>query len=108
MRAGQLRHRLTLQQPNPTLDSRHEPSDTWADVATVWADVRAPSGRELEIAKQLHGLITQVVTIRYRDGITADKRFRWGARTLNIVAARDEDSRRRMLIIECTEEPTAP
>lgn len=44
MRAEQLRHRVTLQSQVTTQDALGQPSTTWIDTATVWADVRHQSG----------------------------------------------------------------
>lgn len=46
MRAGQLRHRVTLQTQVATQDALGQPSTSWLDTKTVWADVRYQGGLE--------------------------------------------------------------
>ena len=40
MKAGQLRHRVTIQTQVATQDALGQPSTSWLDTKTVWADVR--------------------------------------------------------------------
>lgn len=44
MKAGQLRHRVTLQTLVPSQDATGQPGTTWSDTALLWADVRYVSG----------------------------------------------------------------
>ena len=48
MRAGSLRHRVTIQRYELVVDEYGGPlrRESWKDVATVWASVEAVSGRE--------------------------------------------------------------
>ena len=48
MRAGSLRHRVTIQRYELVVDEYGAPlrRESWKDVATVWASVDAVSGRE--------------------------------------------------------------
>lgn len=42
--AGQLKHRVRLERPAAGFDALGQPTDGWSLVATVWADVRLPTG----------------------------------------------------------------
>ncbi len=67
--AGELRHLVTIQAKSVAAlpDSRGHPVRTWADAVTgVWAKIETPSGRKLELARQLVPTATHVVTMRYR------------------------------------------
>lgn len=46
MQAGKLNRRVTIQQLTAGQDDIGEPIQVWADVATIWADVRYLSGLE--------------------------------------------------------------
>lgn len=69
MRAGQLRHRITLQRPVATQDEWGDPSPSWEDVATVAASIESISGREFFSAQQVQADVTTRITIRWRNGI---------------------------------------
>lgn len=103
MRAGQLRHRVTIQAQTTTQDEYGQPVQTWSDVATVWASVEDLSGREFFAAQQIAAEVTTRVTIRYRAGIEPDMRVIAGGRTLDIRSVQDPDGRRRQLVLMCRE-----
>lgn len=102
MRAGTLRHRVTLQALEQGRDAYGGPVETWADVATVWASVEAVSGRDFFAARQEQNEVTHKVTIRYRDDVTADMRVLHGGKTFGIVAPLP-DNRRTRLVLMCRE-----
>jgi len=100
VRAGQLRHRVTLQQRaagSPQQHASGEPDDAWSDVATVWAAVEPLAGRELFAAQAHHSEVTGRIRLRYREGITAAMRFTFEGRIYNIVAPIDSSERHREL-----------
>lgn len=73
MRAGSLDRRVTLQQQVETRDSYGGVTFTWQDVATVWADVQAVSGREFLQSQAVQDEVTTRIVIRFRTGITTGK-----------------------------------
>jgi len=106
MRAGTLRKRVTIQQPSEgSADPLNEKVMSWSDVATVWATVLPQSGREFYRAQQVHADLTDVVSIRYRPGITARMRLVLGPRILNLAAPPvNVEDRNRELLLYCVEE----
>lgn len=52
IKAGQLRHRITLQVSTTTRDDYGGTIQTWADVATVWASVDPLSPTQMVGAKE--------------------------------------------------------
>ena len=103
MRTGRLRHRVTIQEAVTTKNDRGAEVLTWRAVATVWAEVATPGGRERSANEQVVAVLTHVVTMRYRSGLTAANRLQWGDRTLSILATPDPDNRRRTLVCQCQE-----
>jgi SPP1 family predicted phage head-tail adaptor len=103
MRAGLLRHRVTIQQATTTTNERGAKVPGWEDVATVWADVRTPTGRERTANETTVATLTHVVTVRYRRDVTAAHRIKWDERVLSLLATPDPDNRRRMLVCQCQE-----
>lgn len=103
MRAGTLRQRVTIQAPTVTTNERGAQTPGWSEVATVWADVRTPTGRERSGDNLTVATLSHVVTMRYRAGVTAAHRLVWGDRVLSLVATPDPDNRRRVLVCQCQE-----
>jgi SPP1 family predicted phage head-tail adaptor len=99
MRAGELRHRLILQQPTQTRDNFGEMTTTWTDVARVWGAVEPASGRRYFEALQANAEVSGVVRIRYRSDIDPTWRISHNSRTLEIVAIRNLQERNRELLI---------
>ncbi|MCW2254371.1 SPP1 family predicted phage head-tail adaptor [Providencia alcalifaciens] len=69
MKAGQLRHIVTFQQNKPIELPSGTYDDHWVDVATVRAEVKAISGRELLAADAEMSEITVRVWMRYRPDV---------------------------------------
>lgn len=86
MRAGQLRHRVTIQEPVEARNGYNEAITTWAPVATVWASVEPLSGREFFAAEHVQSEITHRVRLRWRPGIAPTMRVLFGGRHLMIEA----------------------
>lgn len=86
---GDLRHRLTLEQPIRTDDGGGGAAVTWQTVAELWAAVRPLSGDERLRADAVSGRITHSVAFRYRSGVLPAMRLRDGPRILEIAAVLD-------------------
>lgn len=104
MRAGTLRHRVTIQRYELVVDDYGAPlhRESWKDVATVWASVEAVSGRDFFAARQEQSEVTHKVTIRYRGDVTAQMRVLHGGKVLGIVASLP-DNRNTRLVLMCRE-----
>ena len=103
MRAGLLRHRVTIQNLTTTQDSFGDVVEDWSNFATVWAQVEDLSGREFFAAVQVNSEIKTRARIRYMEGIKPTMRILHGTRTLEIIAPIDPDGKRRMLELLCRE-----
>jgi len=97
-----MRHRVTLQRNTPTLVN-HEPVDSWATLATVWAEKRDPKGSEAVEALQNQAEMTVTFRIRYYPGIEPKDRVIWDGRTFDIRAVTNTDGRKRFHNLHCTE-----
>jgi len=84
MRAGKLKHRITIQRATVARSGRGVATETWAELITVWAFVRHLQGRELFAAQQEHAEVTIKISIRYRAGIRASDRVVFGNKILDI------------------------
>lgn len=104
MNIGRLRHRVTIQQATITRGDRGAEVLAWADVATVYADIRTVGGQEQVLANQLEtATLLHTITIRYRMGITPKMRVKWGTRIFGVEAIVESDNRMRTLALSCRE-----
>jgi len=73
VRIGELDREITLEFKTAGQSSSGEPTETWGTPATVWANVRPLSGRELytQLGAQLVADETLVFTIRHRTDVRA-------------------------------------
>lgn len=101
MRAGDLRSRITIQKRGPTKDDWGTPMpDAWADLDTVWADVRHPSGLEMVKADATTSVVKASIRIRWRSDVTAGMRVLFDGRVYNILAVLP-DARRVYVDLPC-------
>ena len=107
MRAGRLRHRVTVEKNGNATDSDFAgTSDTWTTHVTSWASIRPLSGKELVNARQIRDNVTHEVRMRYQSGVTSAMRVTEGSRSIYIQSVRQEDNETdRELILLCSEEP---
>ena len=99
MKAGQLRHRVTLQSRVDTVDEIGQPSTSWLTTATVWADVRYLSG--LSAIKSGADVSVSKCSIRMRHrAVSAGQRIVYGDEVFEIDAVLP-DGRREFLDAVC-------
>lgn len=87
MRAGSLRHRVTIQSVSEAQNSIGESIETWGTFATVWARIDPLSGRQLLAANQLDEPVAARMKMRYLSGVTGKMRIVHGSTTYNIRGA---------------------
>jgi SPP1 family predicted phage head-tail adaptor len=102
-RIGELRQRVTLQQPNDVPDGAGGFTRSWSDLASVWARIEPLSGAERLRAVQLESAVSHRVTLRYREGVSASLRLKFGARVFNIRAVINLEERKDYLDLLCEE-----
>lgn len=107
MPAGALRHRVTIQRLTRAGDGQGGHTETWADLATVWAAVAAISGRERYAAGQVVTAATHTVTIRHRTDVRAADRVLHDGKAFRVAFPSDPEGRRVKLVLLCTEERQA-
>ena len=103
---GKMWTRVTIQQPSPTANEVGEPVLTWSTFATVWADVRPLSSREVERYAQAVGFMSHRVAIRYLNGLTSAMRIVYRNRILEIGEITEHDRLDYQEIV-CTEKKDA-
>ncbi len=98
---GELRHRLTIEQPTRTDDEGGGAALAWFPFAHVWGAVEAISGSEKLRSDRMSGVVACTITIRNIDGITPSMRFRRDEDVYEIVSILDRDGRKRFLTCKC-------
>lgn len=107
MRAGNLRHTITLQSPGGDRNSMGQRDTTWTDRATVRAEVKPVSGRQEWLARQEQASTTHVITVRWSSNIVvadASWRVKFGDRLMPLDKPPiDIGERRKWLQLSCTD-----
>lgn len=104
MRAGKLRHRVTVESLTATDDAYGAPVETWVANSTRWAEVRPLQGRERWAVQQVNAEVTHEVRMRYFPGLQATMRIKHKGRVLTILAPINTDERNKELVLPCKEE----
>jgi SPP1 family predicted phage head-tail adaptor len=99
MRAGRLKHKITIQAPGTTQDAIGQPIPGWTDFASVRADIFDISGREYVAAAAVQNAAQTKMMIRYLAGIVPDMRVLDGTVAYNIEAVLGQD--RVSLLLMC-------
>lgn len=77
MKAGDLRHRITLQRAKTRTDERGRRITTWEDVAHIMAAMADVSQKNLYVAQAYHAEDILTFTIRYRGELRQEQRSFW-------------------------------
>ena len=101
--AGELRQRITFQQPVKAEDGYGGHVVTWANLVSVWARVEPISGREYFEAHKIQAEVTHRVKVRWLVTVNKSMRILYGERVLEIESIIDIDERRKFLEIFCRE-----
>lgn len=102
--AGRMRTQVTFLARTTAQDEAGQPVESWSTVATVFADVRGPSGMaaaERIAANAETSLTTYSVRIRYREDITAGMRAQHGSALMNVAQVVQDIGGRRYTDVVC-------
>lgn len=103
MITGRLRDRIILQKYESYQDPLGQVIKDWKDIAIVWAEVKAVTGKELMLSQQEMSSTTIRIYIRYRNDIDTTWRIKYsiaGSQYLNIKAVLP-DAKRTYLELLC-------
>lgn len=110
MRAGPLRHRVTVLTATTTTNSFNEPAQSWpATGVTVWGDMRPLMARAREQLAERAGQMAAVAPYqcRMRYGVTPvsaqGSRLVWRGRTFEVESVNDPDGRGAEWVVLCWE-----
>ncbi len=97
IRAGELRHKVTIQNYTTSPNAVSEPVKTWADYATVWASIEPIRGKEFWDSQQVNAEITGKIKLRYLSGITSKMRVKYETRIFEILSVINPGEKNREL-----------
>lgn len=97
---GWLRHRVVIEAPAVTPDGAGGGTVTWETLAAVWALVEPVAGAERIVAGRQTGVVTHIVTIRFRADVAGGTRILYRGRAFRVLVAYDPDERRRYLTLK--------
>lgn len=105
MKAGELRHRVSIQANQDIQDpDTGAMTPAWVEIGKAWAAIEPLSAREFISAQAVQSKVTTRITMRYRDGITAAMRLVHNGRIYNIEGTlADKDSGLEYLTLPCSE-----
>lgn len=103
MRAGKLRHRITIQEVIETKSASGAPIHTWRDWADVWASVEPLRGREFFASKQIQAEVSTRIRIRYLEGVTPKMQVLFNSKTYLIDSVINPEERNREMQLMCRE-----
>ena len=86
MKAGDLRHRITIQQLAEGENDLGDIVQTWTAFATVWASVEPLTGREYLSAQQVSAETSGRIRMRYRAGVNPTMRVLFNSLTYQILS----------------------
>ena len=93
MKAGDLRHRITIQQLAEAENDMGDIVQVWTDFAIVWASVEPLSGREYLSAQQVTSETSGRIRMRYKAGVMATMRVLFGGRIYRILSVINPEER---------------
>jgi|TARA_R100001530_G_scaffold134471_2_gene109399 SPP1 family predicted phage head-tail adaptor len=103
MRAGEKRHRITIQKPTKAQSATGEVTDSFSNFATVFASVQPLSGREAVQAEQGIAESTIRIRMRYINNLTVDCQIIYKGRTLEINSVINIDEINKEYELLCSE-----
>lgn len=101
IKAGDLRHPITLQRPRTGTNDKGKRVTEWDDVAIVYAAKSDVSGREFYQALAFHAEDTVTFTMRWRDDIDPTWRVKHGAAVYNILEVNHLGYMRDFMRLKC-------
>lgn len=104
-----LNRRVTLEESVGVADGAGGFTQAWAPLGTLWASIKAGSGRERFVAGVTRSSVPHQVTVRAArvgasDRPKPDQRFREGERVFRILAVAESDAQGRYLVCHTVEE----
>lgn len=92
MKAGELRHRITIQSKTST-----DTGDTWTDLRTQWAKIEPLSSSKIVFLSAQGSKVSHLVKFRKKPAVNVGARFLYDGRTYYIISVQIFDDRQEAL-----------
>lgn len=100
MRAGTLRHRVTLQSQQLTSDGQGGQTESWTDFAVgVYCRIEPLQGAEKVQAQQVNDELTHRISLRYLPGLSSKMRVLYGSRVFLIESTLNDNERNAEMVM---------
>ena len=103
MRAGRLRHRLTLQYKSESRSATGDIVTAWVTDSTVWGSIEPLTGREFVAASQTQNEIPVRIVMRYHSTITPSWRIVNDSLVYSILSISNADLRNAVMELSCSQ-----
>lgn len=100
---AQLHSRAIFQRRVIITDSAGNQTESYQDMAEVWADLKSRSANRRATAGQEHLAVTHRIIVRYRENLKTARRILIGDRVFSIDTVLDPGEKRRILHFSVTE-----
>lgn len=101
---GAFRSELALEECVTTPDSLGGHTESWVELATLFARVEPISAQSVFGADQTLETATHRISMRWRDGLKSGMRLRRNLRVLAIITVHDPDETQRYLVCRTREQ----
>lgn len=103
MKAGKLRHKITIESKSNTQDAYGALVETWGTHSTAWASIEPITGREYFDQGKVNSEVTTRIRTRHISGVTNLMRVKFGTRIYAIVSVINIDERNKEYELMCKE-----
>jgi SPP1 family predicted phage head-tail adaptor len=103
MRAGKLRHFVTIERKTGARDPDGGERVSWALLETRWAEIKTQSSREFYAAQQAQSEITSTIRFRYPCQVRADDRVVYKGQIYNVHSTPETDMLKREVLCMVSE-----
>ncbi len=103
MRAGLLRHGVTIKKPTRATGSDGKVTTSWIEFDQVWASVEPLTGKEFLESQQMKNMVTHRIRIRHLPGVVPTYRVEFDSRVFNIEYVLNADERNIEMELMCKE-----
>ncbi len=99
MQSGKLNRRIVIQSRVAGEDAAGQPTTTWTDVVTVWADIRGATGMgSIKQSASMGGVAVELNSysfrIRFREGLSSGMRVAYGGKNYDVKFVRMDFEKR--------------
>lgn len=96
-----LNHRVTLLNRSTGRNAAGEKVDAWAELSSIWADVRFQTGAEVLRANAETSVVRVSIRIRARDDVDNGMRVRYLAKEYDIESALPDSINSQFMFLVC-------